>query len=286
MISPMDPNESELPREARELLSGATRRETPCGDGRAVWHLWGEGEPVVLLHGGSGSWTHWLRNLSAIVAAGRQAVVPDLPGFGYSANPPGGGDADAVVAPIADGMKLLLGERPVDVVGFSFGSLVGVLLAARMPQHAARLVLVGAPVLPVVRGRGVELRPWSRSSPPEERNKVHRHNLAAIMLHRPESIDADALALHDINVLRDRMRQRRLVTTTAFQDAIAQLNCPFSAIYGSEDTLVRQVLPQVEQALRVNPLFSGMTVIPDAGHWVQYEEAGRFNEALLASLRP
>ena len=29
------------------------KRYTPCGDGRMVWRIWGEGEPVVLLHGGS-----------------------------------------------------------------------------------------------------------------------------------------------------------------------------------------------------------------------------------------
>jgi 2-hydroxy-6-oxonona-2,4-dienedioate hydrolase len=276
--------DTELPGEARELARKATRRETPCGEGHTVWHIWGDGAPVVLLHGGSGSWTHWVRNIAAIVSAGRQAVVPDLPGFGDSANPPGGGDADAVVAPIEEGMGLLLGPQPVDVVGFSFGSLVAVLLASQMPQRVARLVMVGAPVVPLDRGRGVELRPWSRASSAEDRKKVHRHNLAAIMLHRPESIDDDALSLHDSNVLRDRMRQRRLVTTTAFQDAVVRLQCPFRALYGSEDTLVNAVWPQVEDALRANPLFGGMTVIPNSGHWVQYEEAPRFNQVLLASL--
>jgi pimeloyl-ACP methyl ester carboxylesterase len=80
------------------------------------------------------------------------------------------------------------------------------------------------------------------------------------------------------------MRQRRLVTTTAFQDAVLRLQCPFSALYGSEDTLVNAVWPQVEEALRANPLFCGMTVIPNSGHWVQYEEAARFNQVLVASL--
>ena len=31
---------------------------TPCGDGNLVWRRWGKGRPLVLVHGGSGSWTH------------------------------------------------------------------------------------------------------------------------------------------------------------------------------------------------------------------------------------
>ena len=276
--------ELELPRQARELARHARRHETPCGTGHLVWHIWGEGEPLLLLHGGSGSWTHWLRNIPAVVAAGRMAVVPDLPGFGESANPPGGGDADAVVAPLLEGLDALLGRRALEIVAFSFGSLVAALLTSQHPARVARLVLVGAPVVPLQRGRGVELKPWSRSSSPQERAKVHRHNLAALMLHRPGSIDELALALQAANVPRDRMRRRRLVTTAAMQDAVARIACPFSAIYGAEDVLLHGSWAQVEAALYANPAFRGMTVIEQSGHWVQYEDADRFNAALLAAL--
>ena len=275
----MDP-----PREMRDLEARARRVEIPCGDGHAVWRLWGEGEPVVLLHGGSGSWTHWLRNIPALVDAGRQVVVPDLPGFGESATPPGGGDADAVVAPVDDGLVQLLGDRALDIVAFSFGSLVAVLLASERPGRVSRLLLVGAPVVPLQRGRGVDLKPWSLSSTPGERLSIHRHNLAAIMLHRPESIDDVALSLQALNVTRDRMRRRRLVTTSAFQDAVLRLRCPFSALYGEEDVLMQGLWPQVEAALRANPRFAGMARIAGAGHWVQFEAAPRFNEAMLGAL--
>jgi 2-hydroxy-6-oxonona-2,4-dienedioate hydrolase len=277
-------NEIELPAAAQALLREAARRETPCGDGVAVWHLWGEGEPVVMLHGGSGSWTHWVRNIAAVVAAGRMAVVPDLPGFGDSAAPPGGGDADAAVAPVADGLRTLLGERPSTVLAFSFGSLVAALLAAQQPRLVSKLLLVGAPVVALRRGRGVDLRPWSRSSSAAERNAVHRHNLAAIMLHRPESIDDEALALHALNVPRDRLRRRNLVTTNAFADAIPQLACRYRAIYGAEDVLCRGSWPAIQRALETTPRFDGLTLVPDAGHWVQFEAAERFNAWLVDAL--
>ncbi len=60
----------------------ATCVETPCGNAGLVWHLWGQGSaahpPVVLLHGGSGSWTHWLRNIQPLVDGGRRVLAADL----------------------------------------------------------------------------------------------------------------------------------------------------------------------------------------------------------------
>ena len=79
MSIPPPPLEADLPPEALRVLALAQRHATPCGDGEVVWHTWGTGEPLVLLHGGSGSWTHWIRNVEALAAAGRRVVVPDLP---------------------------------------------------------------------------------------------------------------------------------------------------------------------------------------------------------------
>src|SRR5579872_798715 len=54
-----------------ELDARATTVATPCGSGRMVWRCWGEGTPLVLLHGGYGSWTHWIRNIDGLAARHR-----------------------------------------------------------------------------------------------------------------------------------------------------------------------------------------------------------------------
>src|SRR5262249_18899096 len=59
------------------------------------WGLGGAGPPVVLLHGGSGSWTHWARNIMPL-ARHFTVWVPDLPGFGDSGLPPGVETAEAL----------------------------------------------------------------------------------------------------------------------------------------------------------------------------------------------
>jgi 2-hydroxy-6-oxonona-2,4-dienedioate hydrolase len=274
-----------LPAQVLRLRAAATRFETPCGAGTVVWHSWGTGAPVVLLHGGSGSWTHWLRNIEPLVDAGRRVLVPDLPGFGDSAVPALGGDADALPDPLQDGLQRLLGDAACDLVGFSFGGMVGGLLAERFPARVARLVLVGAPGLGVASRQLVALTPWRHLPDAEARDAVHRKNLAALMLHDPAAITELALRLHVANVVRDRMKGRRLARTDVLLRALAGVSCPVHAIYGREDALYRDRTDQLAATLAGSSAhFQHLILIPDAGHWVQFEKPEAFNQALLAIL--
>jgi pimeloyl-ACP methyl ester carboxylesterase len=271
------------------LRAQATQRETPCGAGATVWHVWGEarpGEPpVVLFHGGSGSWTHWVRNIEPLVAAGRQVIAADLPGFGDSATPPSGGDADALVAPLADGLNRLLGGEPCDLVGFSFGGLTAGLLLAAHPALARRLVLVGAPAMGVTPERQFELKAWRHLPTAAEQAAVHRFNLAALMLKDASLIDGLALDLHIANLQRDRMPRRRLAHTDILARSLPRLRCPVHAIYGAHDALYKAWIHQLEEAFEAAaPDFRGLVLIPEAGHWVPFERPEAFDEALLSAL--
>ena len=271
------------------LRAQATRRETPCGQGTTVWHLWGQprpGEPpVVLFHGGSGSWTHWVRNIQPLVAAGRQVIAADLPGFGDSASPPSGGDADALVAPLADGLNRLLGGEPCDLVGFSFGGLTAGLLLAEHPALARRLVLVGAPAMGVTPERQFELKAWRHLPTAAEQAAVHRFNLAALMLKDASLIDGLALDLHVANLQRDRMPRRRLAHTDILARSLPRVRCPVHAIYGAHDALYKAWIHQLEDAFKATaPDFRGLVLIPEAGHWVPFERPEAFDEALLSAL--
>ncbi len=275
-----------------KLQTRATRIETPCGDGTLVWHVWdqsgGKGEPLVLLHGGSGSWTHWLRNIQPLVDAGRRVIAPDLPGFGDSALPPGGDDADAMPSPLEAGLSQILGsdaaDDAIDIVGFSFGGMVAGLWTAMKPSRVKRLVVVGAPAMGVVSSREVNLRGWRHLDDPAARDAIHRHNLAALMLKDPAAIDDDALTLHRTNVVRDRLPRRRLAYTRVLVDALAHATCPVHAIYGEHDAIYTARHSQLEAAFALStPYFVQMHWVQDAGHWVQYEKP-EVVDALLAQI--
>ena len=272
------------------LRRRAVRSETPCGDGTLVWHRWGppdgksSGRPLLLLHGGSGSWTHWVRNIDALAAAGCELLVPDLPGFGDSAAPPDGHDADVLPGWLERGLQSLVGNAPVDLVGFSFGGLVAGLWAQAVPARAATLVLAGSPGLSGERLPPLDLRRWDVLPAGAAREPVHRHNLLQLMLARPESATALAVALHAANVERDRLRQRRLMLTDALLPVLDGLRCPVHGIWGAQDVLYRHRLPLVRTALARAPGFASLAIVPGAGHWVQFEAAEAFNAALSQAL--
>ena len=273
------------------LERAAQRVEIPGEKGPMVWHAWRPvgppraptRPPVVLLHGGSGSWTHWARNIAALVAAGRQVWVPDLPGFGDSARPPAGGDADAIPAPMEAALARLFDDAAVDLVGFSFGAMVGTLMAAATPSRVRLLVLSGAPALGVNPEFRLVLRSWSGLAG-EALASAHRHNLATLMLARPESIDALALEIHGRNLARDRMKLRRLSRTRIVVETLPKVRCPVVGIWGAEDTLYRGVADRLAPALANAPDFRWLERIRGAGHWVQYEDREAYDVALARAL--
>jgi pimeloyl-ACP methyl ester carboxylesterase len=96
----------------------------------------GAGRPLLLLHGLGGSWRSWSTVLDAL-AAEREVIVPDLPGFGET--PPLAGEVS--IATLADAVTAFLdarGLRGVDAVGSSMG--------ARLVLELARRGVVGATV--------------------------------------------------------------------------------------------------------------------------------------------
>ena len=269
---------------AQALQDRAVRHHTPSGPGALVWHVWGQGRPTLLLHGGSGSWNHWVRNIDALVAAGRMVIAPDLPGFGDSAGPPELQDADGQWPLLSQGLTQWLGGAAVDAVGFSFGGLTAALWAQAEPTRFARLVLVGAPALSSERLPPLPLRMWERAAPGPERDAIHRHNLRTLMLAHDESVDDLAVALHAANLPRDRLRRRKLMLTDLLARTLPTLDVPVAGIWGEHDVLYRDRHHVVRDALATAPRAGGVQFVPEAGHWVQYERAGAFNAALQAAL--
>ncbi len=120
----------------------------------------GHGQPVLFLHGFSGSGLSWagLAGLGGRV----RAIVPDLPGHGgtgWQTDPAPAGAATPVPAPAAsepddrprasvertaDDLAAIvrrLGAERVDVVGYSMGARIGLRLAVAHPDLVRRLVL-------------------------------------------------------------------------------------------------------------------------------------------------
>src|SRR2546427_12025279 len=117
------------------IESLGTRAVIPCEAGAMAWRIWGEGPPLVLLHGASGSWTHWIRNVLPLAARFR-VLVPDLPGYGDSDAPREPNTAHGLADLLASGADALLSApTSLDLSRFSRGGISAGLVAARLRRR-------------------------------------------------------------------------------------------------------------------------------------------------------
>ncbi|MBV9783999.1 MAG: alpha/beta fold hydrolase [Acidisphaera sp.] len=268
--------------EPATLDAAAVRSETPCGDGVMVWRAWGAGPPLVLLHGGSGSWRHWMRNIP-VLARTRRVLAPDLPGLGDSASPPSPWSPESIAAIVAGGLADLLGEAGAcDLAGFSFGSIIAGHLAALRPALVRSLTLVGAGAL------GLPRSPTPLQSVREKtgaaREAAHRANLASLMFADPAKIDAQALRIQDWNTRHARVRSRGLAESGSLRDALRHVRARLAAIWGERDAVSWPHIEARVAVLRALHPEVAIRILPGAGHWVAYEAADAFNAAFAELL--
>lgn len=257
------------------LEQAATETRTPCGAGEMIWRSWGRGEPLVLLHGGAGSWLHWLPTVAAF-RDGRRVLAPDLPGLGHSADLTGEAAADPA-AVVAAGLDTLFGDdTAVDLVGFSFGGVVAAMVAARRPVRS--VTLVGSGGLGVIRATARLER--VRDKHGAARDEANRTNLHRWMIADPTRIDAAAIAIQDWNSRHARFDSRPFGNSARLLDVLPGLQCRLAGIWGAHDHAVQGETARPHAALeRIRPGLP-FHVVPDAGHWVAYEAPDAFSTTL------
>jgi 2-hydroxy-6-oxonona-2,4-dienedioate hydrolase len=261
------------------VAAEAQRIETPCGDGGMVWRIWGSGPPLVLFHGGYGSWTHWIRNV-LVLAREFTVIAPDLPGLGESATPPEPHTAEGLAAILVKGLDIVL---PKDVAphiaGFSFGGVLGGHVAAQLGDRLRALTIVGSNGLGLVR-QPTTLERVPAGAPVAEALAIHRHNLGVLMIADPSKIDELAVYIQSQNAPRGRVRSRRFSRTDTLARALPLVKARLDGIWGERDATARSHLEERARVVRSFQPGARFEVIAGAGHWAQYEAADRFNQVL------
>ena len=106
------------------------------------YEVHGQGEPLLLLHGGLGS-IDMFGPVLQVLAQSRRVIAVDLHGHGRSSL----GDREISLIDMGDDMAEIvatLGYPRVDVMGYSLGAGVAFRLAVQHPAAVRRLVLVSA----------------------------------------------------------------------------------------------------------------------------------------------
>jgi 2-hydroxy-6-oxonona-2,4-dienedioate hydrolase len=240
----------------------------------------GSGPSMVLLHGGVGSSSHWVRNIG--VLAERFGVTAfDLPGYGNSPEVPKGMTPDEYVDWVVAAVAAVTLDR-CHLVGFSFGGALAARVAVQLGQKIIKLSLIGAGGFGVPVGRSV---PTVNVPGPEAGLDARRGavaaNLGQWMLSDTPAADDPILDMQLSNLDRTRFDSRRVSHGATLLDDLAHITAPVQLIWGAADKLAFPSVQSRAEACRAVRDGIKIAVVPDGGHWIQYERPDRVNELLM-----
>lgn len=269
--------------EVERLDQAATKHETPCGDGTMVWRQWGAGPPLVLLHGGFGSWKHWICNIPAMMRF-YTVFAADLPGLGESDMPPEPISAESVSDIIGDGIDILLGKDAGFTLGaFSLGAVIATLIVKARYTRIAQAVLIGAGGLgPYWRNAIGDLRRRSSTMSKEMLRDLVRENLSQTMIGNPALIDDDVVTLQ-LGLLN---RRERLIGLPMSQSDIVLQCLPEIVgksvfVWGRLDPYLYPDVGQGIEGLREDFPLINARIIEGAGHWANFEQPALVEQIFL-----
>lgn len=265
---------------ARVTAAGETVT-TPCGDGEMVWHIYGDGPPLMLVHGGYGGWAHWIRNIP-VLAQHFRLLLPDLPGHGDSAMPPEPISGHGLAAIVAAGLdRLVPSDTSIDIAGFSFGGIVSGCVAEQMGGRVRNLVICGSNGLGLPRTQLSGFKHWRGIADPDELADAHRTNLAILMFADPNNIDDLAIHIQSVNTPKARIKSRFIAVTDVLGAALPNVTARLSGIWGEHDSYAEEYMDTRRDLFETVQPGCAFHVIKGAGHWGIYEDPDAFNAALL-----
>ncbi len=254
------------------------------------------GQPLVFVHGLSGSWPNWLEQL-AVFAEEHRVIALDLPGFGHSPMPP----ETISMAAYARMLDRLLDQLGIDAaafVGNSMGGFIGAELAISFPQRVERLVLVSAAGISTHQPRGAvrgmpALRrlervlmaagAWaaSKSDTVARRERLRDVALGVVVRH-PGRLDP-ALAAEQVRGAGKPgfMQGLEAVIEYDVRDRLGEIACPTLIVWGERDRLISVRDADVFAELIPD---SRRVIFKDTGHMAMLEHPERFNPLLRGFL--
>ena len=254
-------------------LSTKAQEATPAGtliapgakvsvNGADIYYeVYGNGDPVILVHGALQSGLAFATQIPALVDAGYQVIVIDSRGQGRSTHGPEPITFELLASDVL-GVMDQLGIDEADIVGWSNGAIVGLELGIHHPERLNKVVAYGANFDPT----GVRLdinenaywnafverngEDYQTLSPHPERWEVFLENISHMWATEP-------------NYTEEQLGS--ITTPILILDGAAE-----EAIDLNQTKLMALLIPDAE-----------LVIIPDTGHFAMMEKPDEFNQIVL-----
>ncbi len=276
-------------QQLQQLLQQSLLHHTSCGHGQLCWQQWtcsaqqAQGVPLLLLHGGFGSWNHWLKNIPGLREQ-RDIWTVDLPGLGMSADMPEPHTPQHFAQILLRGINQLLGAAThFELAGFSFGAMIGARLAGQAGSRCQRFTAIGAAGFGKLHVQVPLQRPPTATTPAPAALSIHHANLRALMFSAEQYIDALALQAHADNLARHRFNSRKLSLSDDFVKALPAIKAQLVGVWGSKDATAggRAAIEKRSELLLAAQPQAEFYILDGVGHWAMYEAPDEINRILL-----
>jgi|TARA_B100001057_G_scaffold155823_2_gene156234 pimeloyl-ACP methyl ester carboxylesterase len=244
------------------------------------FRIWGQSGPIlVLLHGGYGSWMHFLKNVEEL-SKNFQVIVPDMPGFGESEPLPKVPNLDEYAQTLVDALSSLTNGSNYNIIGFSFGSAIGSHMIKFAGDSVNRLTLVGYNRTGNMPFKRPKMLSWRAAKTEEELNTAQRHNLSVMMIHKQEKIDDMAINLQTLNTKGAKVRSLEIVASHDLPNRILNISQPIDIIWGEFDVTLINGIDDAQNRMKELIPDVKFHIIQNSGHWIQFEEYEKFNSTI------
>ena len=221
----------------------------------------GNGNPIILLHGGLSNGDHFSGIIPALVDAGHEVITMDSRGHGHSSFD----DAQISYEQMARDVLGLMDHLEIDkadIVGWSDGGIIGLEIALTAPERLNKVVAYGANYDPT----GVRLDVGANdyfNAYIERASEEYQQNSPA-----PEKWDAFLANIGTMWATQPTYTDEQLTTITT----------PFLILDGAKEEAID--LNQTKLMALLIP-DAELVIMPDTGHFALFEQPEEFTKIVL-----
>ena len=278
-------DEIKLSKEILKFEEKSKKIFTETLETNICWRVWGSGKPIIFLHGGYGSWKHWIKQIY-FFSKNYTLFIPDMPGFGDSDDLNKPHTPEKIAKNLMDGFLKInpINNQKINIVGFSFGGLIAGHLSYQFTKSnitPEKIVLVGPGGLGAKRGPMEEMVRRTPEMSDIQVLEAHKKNLGILMFANLSNIDNLSLYIQLQNTKQHRTKSRPISATDTLTKILSKQKIPLYVLWGEKDSTVGPYLEDRMIILRKVNRNVRFHIEFNSGHWIMYETPERFNEVLI-----
>ncbi|MGI9427408.1 MAG: alpha/beta fold hydrolase [Bythopirellula sp.] len=264
-----------------------TKHLITAGEVQLAGHVFGSGQPLVMIHGFPLDHSMWQAQIEAL-PDNYQTIAPDLRGFGESAAADGDASSGVDMQTFAADLVAVLDElqitEPVILCGFSMGGYILWQFLQQYPHRVRAVVLCDT--------RASADSPEAAAGREQMASKVLNEGIeplvvgmlpkllaASTQAERPEIVEQVATMIRKAPPAAVAAALRGMARRPDVVDALPTFDLPALVVAGADDAIST---PAEMQAIATRLPQAKFVEIADAGHLSPLENPTAFNEALRA----